>query len=552
MKTCLMAPAFFRSHSLPRDRPQSICLLSPVFIIINICEEKDRENNKTGGFAFPLSFCNPISSSFRALRGRCSIAIRMGNIPTAFASAAAADPASGVTRSGSASRSGRRRTRRNDEERKEASRRGSSLREDRLHVIPDRIFSNDGRSCAASIYTQQGRKGINQDAMLLWEDFGGEGGVLCGVFDGHGPYGHLVARKVRDALPLKLLPFLPYPGGGRRRRRHGVKLTCCGLARRDDPPVRDPSFCVEEPSLSVWKETFVQSYKAMDRELRSHSALDCFCSGSTAVILFKLNSNLFIANIGDSRAVLGCKGDIAASMVAVQLTVDLKPDLPREAERIKKCKGRVFALHDEPEVPRVWLPFDDAPGLAMARAFGDFCLKDYGVISVPEFFHWSLTEKDQFVVLASDGVWDVLSNEEVVEIVSSSPTRSSAGKVLVEAATREWKLKYPTSKMDDCAVVCLYLDGKKDILVAESLDNSSTSFVYPGNEDPRVETDEAQGPEPTLDRNFTVRNTRIAAALEEQGTECVTEDENWSGLQGVTRVNSIVQLPRFTDDKNEQ
>ena len=75
-----------------------------------------------------------------------------------------------------------------------------------------------------------------------------------------------------------------------------------------------------------------------------------------------------------------------------------------EAERIKKCRGRVFALQDEPEVPRVWLPFDDAPGLAMARAFGDFCLKDYGVISVPEFFHWSLTEKDQFVILASDRV----------------------------------------------------------------------------------------------------------------------------------------------------
>jgi serine/threonine protein phosphatase PrpC len=64
----------------------------------------------------------------------------------------------------------------------------------------------------------------------------------------------------------------------------------------------------------------------------------------------------------------------------------------------------VFALQDEPEVPRVWLPFDDAPGLAMARAFGDFCLKEYGVISVPDFFHCSLSSRDQFVVLASDGV----------------------------------------------------------------------------------------------------------------------------------------------------
>ncbi|CAH9051354.1 unnamed protein product, partial [Cuscuta europaea] len=68
----------------------------------------------------------------------------------------------------------------------------------------------------------------------------------------------------------------------------------------------------------------------------------------------------------------------------MQLIVDLKPNLPAEAERIEKCKGHVFALHDEPEVARVWLPNTDFPGLAMARAFGYFCLKDFGLISVPE------------------------------------------------------------------------------------------------------------------------------------------------------------------------
>lgn len=75
-----------------------------------------------------------------------------------------------------------------------------------------------------------------------------------------------------------------------------------------------------------------------------------------------------------------------------------------EEERIKKCKGRVFALKDEPEVARVWLPNTDSPGLAMARAFGDFCLKDFGLISVPDISCRCLTEKDQFVVLATDGV----------------------------------------------------------------------------------------------------------------------------------------------------
>ncbi|XP_057754094.1 probable protein phosphatase 2C 1 [Arachis stenosperma] len=99
-----------------------------------------------------------------------------------------------------------------------------------------------------------------------------------------------------------------------------------------------------------------------------------------------------MSNIGDSRAIMG-SNDSNDSMVAIQLTIDLKPDLPREAERIKRCKGRVFALQDEPEVPRVWLPFDDAPGLAMARAFGDFCLKDYGVISIPEFSHASYRQR---------------------------------------------------------------------------------------------------------------------------------------------------------------
>lgn len=82
--------------------------------------------------------------------------------------------------------------------------------------------------------------------------------------------------------------------------------------------------------------------------------------------------------------------------------------LTAEAERIRKCRGRVFALHDEPEVSRVWLPNNDSPGLAMARAFGDFCLKDFGLISVPDVSYRRLTEKDQFIVLATDGVWSIL------------------------------------------------------------------------------------------------------------------------------------------------
>lgn len=61
-------------------------------------------------------------------------------------------------------------------------------------------------------------------------------------------------------------------------------------------------------------------------------------------------------------------------------------------------------MHDEPGVHRVWLPNEESPGLAMSRAFGDYCIKDYGLISVPEVTHRHITNKDQFVVLATDGV----------------------------------------------------------------------------------------------------------------------------------------------------
>nr|ACN30963.1 unknown [Zea mays] len=307
-------------------------------------------------------------------------------------------------------------------------------------------------------------------------------------------------------------------------------------------------------AAAAWRKAFARAYKAMDKDLRSHATLDCFCSGSTAVTVLKLGSDLYMANIGDSRAVLGSRD--GGGMVAVQLTVDLKPDVPSEAERIKKCRGRVFALQDEPEVPRVWLPFDDAPGLAMARAFGDFCLKDYGVISVPEFFHWSLTEKDQFVILASDGVWDVLSNQEAVDIVSSSPSRSKAAISLVEAAAREWKAKYPTSKTDDCAVVCLYLDGKMDQERDSTASMDNISLDYEGSAADPNEAQELQ--EPALTRNFTVRT--VAGSAHEKalsgaadaavgGGAACAHDQSWSGLDGVTRVNSLVQLPRFSEEK---
>lgn len=78
--------------------------------------------------------------------------------------------------------------------------------------------------------------------------------------------------------------------------------------------------------------------------------------------------------------------------------------VPEEAERIRSSKGQVYCLQDEPGVYRVWSPNGEAPGLAVSRAFGDYCIKDFGLISVPDVSQRYITSRDQFVILATDGV----------------------------------------------------------------------------------------------------------------------------------------------------
>jgi len=155
-------------------------------------------------------------------------------------------------------------------------------------------------------------------------------------------------------------------------------------------------------------------------------------------------------------------------------------------------------------------------------------------------------------------IWDVLSNEEVVGIVSSAPTRSSAARILVDSAAREWKLKYPTSKVDDCAVVCLFLDGKMDSESDCDEQCFSSAIMQSNHSGDMVETDDGQKCEPTLQRNFTVRSSEENAVFGGRGVVSVDgvedgtsgpEDQNWLGLEGVTRVNSLVQLPRFSEEK---
>ncbi|OVA11738.1 Protein phosphatase 2C (PP2C)-like domain [Macleaya cordata] len=302
-----------------------------------------------------------------------------------------------------------------------------------------------------SVYSQQGSKGLNQDAAIICQGFGMEDGAFCGVFDGHGQNGQIASKLVRNGLPALLLD-------------QKNALSSLNSVSNEDDYVEDEGRILDGELVSnsifdEWRKACIGAYKVMDKELKLQENLDCSCSGTTAVTIIKQGQDLIIANLGDSRAVLGTTSD-DGELMAVQLTTDLKPGIPEEAERIRKSNGRIFALKDEAHIERVWLPNEDYPGLAMARAFGDFELKDYGIIAIPQISYRRLNNKDKFLVLASDGVWDVLSNNQVVTIVASAKREDLAAKAVVDAAVASWKRKYPFSKMDDCTVACLFLQER--------------------------------------------------------------------------------------------
>ncbi|KAJ0984027.1 hypothetical protein J5N97_002383 [Dioscorea zingiberensis] len=161
-----------------------------------------------------------------------------------------------------------------------------------------------------------------------------------------------------------------------------------------------------------WEGVMGRSFTRMDAEAlgwrAGPQAGTCRCElrtpncdhvGSTAVVAVVTPEQLVVANCGDSRAVLSRGG------VAIPLSTDHKPDRPDEMERIEAAGGRVI-YWDGARVLGV---------LAMSRAIGDGYLKPY-VISEPEVTVTEREEEDECLILGSDGLWDVVTNEMACEI----------------------------------------------------------------------------------------------------------------------------------------
>jgi protein phosphatase 2C len=142
-------------------------------------------------------------------------------------------------------------------------------------------------------------------------------------------------------------------------------------------------------------QALFNTFVRLDADL---SIEDGFMTGTTAVVILKHATHLWVANCGDSRAILN------NATSCFPITDDHKPDRKDEKARIEKSGG--FIQKTLGDVWRV------NGSLALSRSIGDRHLRP-SVIPIPEINRIDLNRNNRFCIMATDGLWDIFQNETI-------------------------------------------------------------------------------------------------------------------------------------------
>ncbi|SPQ95606.1 unnamed protein product (mitochondrion) [Plasmodiophora brassicae] len=183
--------------------------------------------------------------------------------------------------------------------------------------------------------------------------------------------------------------------------------------------------CLED----ILKEAIEKTDKEFLDSNRSLGKSDS--AGSTAIVFFMQGDQVAISNTGDSRAVLCRCGH------TVPLSKDHNPSLKSEVKRIKE-NGGMIGYNERDALARSkrnWLcnalfsccldlkigtPYIFPGGIAVSRSMGDLKMKDVNIlIATPDVTSFTLMEGDEFIILACDGLWDVIPSEVAVRFIRS-------------------------------------------------------------------------------------------------------------------------------------
>ena len=263
---------------------------------------------------------------------------------------------------------------------------------------------------------------------------------IFGVFDGHGPKGQLISKYLNTY-------FTNY-----FTKSETAKYFQLNFPNR------------EKDTFTYFKIRNYESIKSLFNacEKNLHSELKyptCDLSGSTCNLVFIFDSkNIICANIGDTRSIM-----IKKNNEIIQLSRDHKPDLQDEKDRILSMEGRIERKPKNAKFGplRIWLKGQNIPGLTVSRSFGDLIAKSIGVIAEPEINDWDLSVDDcKCVVIASDGVWEFVSNEKVRDIVISNENKDNKEKIcaeeIMEYAKKVWIMN--NEAVDDITVTVIYFN----------------------------------------------------------------------------------------------
>mmetsp|Transcript_24544 Transcript_24544/g.45013 ORF Transcript_24544/g.45013 Transcript_24544/m.45013 type:complete len:464 (+) Transcript_24544:109-1500(+) len=269
----------------------------------------------------------------------------------------------------------------------------------------------------------------NQDAYVASSNATGSK-CFVGVFDGHGEMGRHMSNFAKNALTKSL------------------------FGHKD--LYADPKLALEN------------AYKHTQNQIETNHRGTAAQSGTTAVSAYQHRDRLVVANVGDSRAVLGRCDTARRNVSAVDLSRDHKPSLQDERARIVAAGGTVEqmsfpvmhngGIHWLRGGPERVMSRNGFGGLAMSRSLGDLSLRPF-VSSQPELIDRKLDSRDKLLVLGSDGVWDHVSSQEAVDIASKHDNPESAAREIAGVARKRWQADTDGMMSDDITAVVVHLDG---------------------------------------------------------------------------------------------
>lgn len=292
-------------------------------------------------------------------------------------------------------------------------------------------FDSDPRSHIQDVASrslagaESGKTKRNQDAIVVHTD---EDCCLFAVFDGHGQHGHHCSNFLKKSLFAQ------------------TKFNLLSDIKTADALLQ----ALYDAEASMLASSF-----------------DCSMSGSTATIAMLQASRLIVAWVGDSPSYLITKATDSKHEI-IEITEPHNFDNQKESERARLNGGRVMRWADDGDwlgPLRIFLPNVALPGLNMSRSLGDTTAHSIGVISTADVKTIDIDSNCRFLVLASDGVNEFLTKDEIMQITISAASVKQACDNIIQQSRSRWEVE-ENGTSDDISVIVVQFGIETPVLQA--------------------------------------------------------------------------------------